>query len=90
MNSLAYCAGEKYLAGVTLAGSALYASFIFVWLLGIIFQYVMFDIGLFGWMGFVSFVLTNNLNPVYPFFLVYYADRYYQGSLQDIPQTGGW
>lgn len=28
----------------------------------------MFDIGLFGWMGFVSFVLTNNLNPVYPFF----------------------
>jgi hypothetical protein len=29
---------------------------------------VMFEIGLFGWMGFVSFVLTNKLTPVCPFF----------------------
>jgi hypothetical protein len=87
-----------FIIGITIAGLAIYASFIFdftfAWLLGIIFQYiaiiqmrkmsirkalvqavkadtlslVMFEIGLFGWMGFVTFALTNKLYPISPVF----------------------
>ncbi len=87
-----------FITGISIAGVALYASFIFdftlAWLLGIIFQYiaiiqmqrmsvrkalaqaikadtlslVMFEIGLFGWMGFVSFVLMDKLYPISPVF----------------------
>ena len=45
---------------------------------------VMFEIGLSGLMAFVSFVLTDKLYPVYPFFLVYDADRYDSGFLHKL------
>jgi hypothetical protein len=47
---------------------------------------VMFEIRLFGWMGFVPFVSTNKLNRVYPFFGL--LCRWV--SLQAILQTGRW
>jgi hypothetical protein len=87
-----------FIAGTTVAGLALFASYIFdftlAWLLRIIFQFVaiiqmrkmpfrqalakaikadtlslvMFEIGLFGWMGFVAFVLIGKLYPISPVF----------------------